>query len=733
MVRLACSTAIVWLLVHSETYTMAAETIRNSQEQDMSLVSSEAGQQNRLAQEKSPYLLQHADNPVDWYPWGAEAFEKARVEEKPIFLSIGYSTCHWCHVMAHESFENPQIAAIMNEHFVNIKVDREERPDVDSIYMTAVQAMTGQGGWPLSVFLTPDRQPFYGGTYFPPEDRWGRPGFSRLLESIADTWDRRQADAVQTAERLTEALRASSMASGSDAAVLDAAVLDQANHRFQQMFDTRWGGFGQAPKFPQPQSLAFLLRYAHRTGNAQALNMVRITLDRMAEGGMYDHLGGGFHRYSTDERWLVPHFEKMLYDQAGLVRAYAETYQVTGETHYARVVRETCDYVLRDLTDTSGGFLSAEDADSEGEEGTFYVWTPEQIEGVLGAARASRFSEYYGVTLQGNFEHETSILHVAQSLQDVAEAHGVSVETLGDELAGSRAELMAVREQRIRPHRDDKVLTAWNGLMIGAMSTAARILNEPRYLDAAQRAAAAVLTHLQRDGRLLRRYRDGEGAIPAYLDDYAFLIWGLHDLYEADFNPRWLAEASRLTDQMIELFWDEEQHGFFFSGHDGEALIVRTKELHDAAIPSGNSVAFLDLVRLGHLTGNTRWQQLAEQMQQTFGGQVQQLPVGYAQFLIGLDFAIGPLQEIVFAGSSDDENMRSMQAVLRQHFLPRALSALHPNTNGEAIEELVPFLKAQTALDGHSTAYVCENYACQLPVTTPKALSEQLIRLNSSL
>ena len=683
---------------------------------------------NRLIHEKSPYLLQHAYNPVNWYPWGPEAFAKARQEDKPIFLSVGYSTCYWCHVMEQESFDTPEVAKVMNETVVAIKVDREERPDIDAIYMNAVMAMTGSGGWPMSVFLTPDGKPFWGGTYFPPEDRWGQPGFKTALRSINETWRTKRADILRSSRQLTQAIQESARTESS--AQLTTALLERATQQFAQQFDATYSGFGSAPKFPRSHSASFLLRAWTRMKDPQTLLMVETTLDAMARGGMHDHLGGGFHRYSTDRKWLVPHFEKMLYDQALLARTYLEAYQATGKAQYAEVARDTFEYVLRDMRDPQGSFYSAEDAGEVGHEGEFYIWTSQEIEHVLGAEDARLFNQVYGVTPAGNFEHGTTILSFQQPLEGVAQNQGMTPEELRTRLAAARVKLLAARNRRKRPHRDDKILTDWNGLLIGALAYGARVLDEPRYAQAARDAASFILERLQRDGRLLHRYRDGEASIPAFLDDYAFLGWGLTDLYEATFEVRWLSEAKRLTHEMVRLFWDQKSGGFFFSGDQNEQLIAQTKELYDGALPSGNSVAALNLVRLGQLTMDKGLQGYAERLVQTFSGQVSQASSAFPQFLIALDFWLGPSQEIVIAGTPAMPETQAMLRVVHRRFLPRAVLTVQPADNtAPAIEALIPFIKAQQPLQGKPTAYVCQNYVCNLPTTDVAKLPSLLDEL----
>ncbi|MBI1992621.1 MAG: thioredoxin domain-containing protein, partial [Candidatus Omnitrophica bacterium] len=616
-----------------------------------------------------------------------------------------------------ESYDHPEIAKLMNEQFVSIKVDREERPDIDAIYMGAVTAMTGSGGWPMNVFLTPDGKPFWGGTYFPPEDQEGRPGFKTVLHSIAEAWRARRTEILSSSQTLTQAIQASAEAGGSSAP-LTTTLLERAAQQFAQQYDSVSGGFEPAPKFPRSHSLSFLLRVWFRAREPRPLEMVEHTLEAMARGGIHDHLGGGFHRYSTDARWLVPHFEKMLYDQALLARTYLEAYQVTGKPQYADVARDIFEYVLRDLRDPQGAFYSAEDAGEVGKEGEFYVWTDREIDAVLGTEDAALFNRFYGVTPAGNFEHGTSILHVETPLEAFASREDRPPDELRRRLEASRVKLLAARSQRRRPHRDDKVLTDWNGLMIGALAYGASVLDEPRYAQAAREAAGFLLERLQRDGRLLHRYREGEAAIPAFLDDYAFLIWGLVDLYEATFEVRWLSEAERLTKEMVRLFWDETQGGFFFSGRQNEPLISRTKALYDGALPSGNSVAALNLARLGMLMMDKGLQGYAERLFQHFSGHAGQIPSAFPQFLIALDVWLGPSQEIVIAGDPAAPETREMLTAVRRRFLPRAVRILHPSDETAAsIEALIPFIKAQQPLHSAATAYVCQNYVCRLPTT----------------
>ncbi len=694
--------------------------------------STAAGQPNRLSQEKSPYLLQHALNPVQWYPWGEDAFAKARAEDKPIFLSIGYSTCHWCHVMERESFENPRIAELLNRSFVSIKVDREELPDVDQVYMTAVTMMTGQGGWPLTVFLTPEGRPFFGGTYFPPERRWHLAGLDEVLQRVADLWRQKRQEILTSAEQMTATLQqqlsqTAAAAPGAAGDALSAQVLERAFGIAKDGFDAAHGGFGAAPKFPRSHDLSWLLTYWHRTRTQQALDMVTTTLDHLARGGIHDQVGGGFHRYSTDERWLVPHFEKMLYDQALLARTYLEAYRIAKRPDDAKTARDIFDYVLRDLRDAQGGFYTAEDADSEGEEGKFYTWTPAELTAVLGRQDAELVMRFYGVTPQGHVEHQRSILHIEQPLEAFATSTKETPPALAQRLAQARAKLLAAREERIRPHRDDKVLTSWNGLMIGSLADGASTLDEPRYLEAAERAARFILQTLRRDGRLLRRWRDGEARYDGTLEDYAFFAYGLVALYEASYDPAYLAEAKGLAEQMVERFWDEAGGGFFLRAADADPLIVRSKDLYDGATPSGNSIAALVLLRIGRLTADARLETLGRRTLEAFGQPMAQMPFGYTQMLIALDAALGPTQEIVVAGDHADAQTQALLRVLHERFLPRAVSVLHPmGPDRGVIERLAPYVAAQGPVEGRPAAYVCEGSSCRLPVTDPAQLAQQL-------
>ncbi|MBE0535925.1 MAG: thioredoxin domain-containing protein [Phycisphaerae bacterium] len=690
----------------------------------MSPKTSEHKRTNRLIDETSPYLLQHADNPVDWYPWGEEALAAAKELDRPIFLSIGYSTCHWCHVMAHESFESERIADILNEHFVAIKVDREQRPDVDDVYMNAVQMMTGSGGWPLSIFLTPDAKPFYGGTYYPPDDRMGRPGFARILRAIADAWKNRREELLKSAGEMTRAL--AGLDDSQDPQPLSAEVFSKAEKYFERAFDSVHGGFSEAPKFPQAGNLSFLMTRYGRTGNRKTLQMVTTTLDAMAGGGIHDHLGGGFHRYSVDASWLVPHFEKMLYDQALLTRAYLEAFQITGRDAYAQVARRTMDYVLGEMTDAAGGFYSAEDADSEGREGTFYLWTPDEITRLLPAEQAKPFMDFYGVTEGGNCEEGKTILSMKMSLEEVAEKHGLTAAGTEELLHSARQTLLQVRSKRPRPHRDEKVIAGWNGLMIGALAMGGRTLADDRYTHAAERSAQFVLSTLRTKGRLRRLYAKGQPVGLAFLDDYAFMIKALLDLYEADFDPKWLAEARSLAEAMLDLF-DDGEGGFYLTGQDAEALVVRTKSAYDGAVPGGNSIAAEVLLRLSQITTEDRLGEAGEKTLKAFSGRLTAFPAALTDMLVALDYYFGPRREIVIAGDPNAEETSEMLRLIGRTYVPATIRLFHPEGPAAAeIERIAPFLENQKAVEGRPAAYLCENYACRRPIIGLAELKQTL-------
>jgi uncharacterized protein len=667
---------------------------------------------NRLAGETSPYLLQHAHNPVDWYPWGPAALERARTEDKPILLSIGYAACHWCHVMAHESFEDAETAAQMNQDFVCVKVDREERPDLDGIYMDAVQAMTGHGGWPMTVFLTPEGSPFYAGTYYPKIDRPGMPSFRRVLAAVADAWANRRDDARRQGEQVVQVLAAQAAglggAEGQDQ--LDEGVLRQAFDGLRTAFDPNWGGFGPAPKFPQPMTLEFLLRCSLR-GYEGALDMARLTLDRMAAGGIFDQVGGGFHRYSTDGRWLVPHFEKMLYDNAQLVRLYTHAWQRTGDDRYRRVAARTADYLLRELRHPSGGFFSSQDADSEGVEGRFFVWSWEELVAVAGEAVA----RHLGATPEGNWEG-TNVLWTPQPADPELQA----------EVDEALPRLFEAREARVHPATDDKVLAAWNGLAISALAEAGRSMGEPRYTDAALAAAAFVLESLSGDGgRLLRSWREGRKGGPGYLDDYACVAEACLTLYETTFDLRWLREARRLAAAMVELFADPGGDGFYQTGRDAERLVVRPRELFDNAVPAGSSVAADVLQRLGRLTGDPDTERAGLDALRPVLGVLGRAPTGFGHALGAADFALARVREVAIVGRPEADDTRALLAQVWGAYQPnRVLAAADPGDATARAE--VPLLADRPALEGRATAYVCEHFVCQRPVTDPADLAAQL-------
>jgi uncharacterized protein len=694
-----------------------------NQENEHDAESREHKHTNRLIHETSPYLLQHAHNPVDWYAWGEEAFERARQEDKPVLLSIGYSACHWCHVMEHESFENEEIAKLMNDNFVNIKVDREERPDLDQIYMNAVQMMTRHGGWPMTVFLTPEGVPFYGGTYFPPEDRHNMAGFPRVLLGVADAYRSRPDEVTETAVSILTELRNMGQARESNE-MLNREILDAAERRIAASYDPVHGGFGSAPKFPAAMNLEFLLRQYHRMDRSETLLMIEHTCRKMAEGGMYDQLGGGFHRYSTDARWLAPHFEKMLYDNALLSRLYLHVYQQTKDEFYKRTAEETLDYVLREMTDERGGFYSTQDADSEGHEGKFFVWTVDEVKAILGEEDAALFSAFYDVTAGGNFEGK-NILHVSRSLEEVAKESGATVEHLREVLARGRRELFVARERRIKPDRDEKVLTAWNGLMLASFAEAGAILERRGYLDAAEKNAEFVLENLKRDGLLLRTYKDNQSKLNGYLEDYAFYVDGLVALYQATGKLRWLEEARTLADKMIEEFWDNDEGGFFYTGKSHEELIVRSKDYFDNATPSGNSVAAEVLLYMGALTANEDYSRKAVTIFRLLRDPLIRYASAFGRLLGALDFYLSTPKEIAIIGDSEAQETRALLREVWTRYLPNKIVVQTVGDNQRAVEA-VPLLRDRPMIEGRATAYVCEHYTCQQPVTSAAELARQL-------
>ncbi len=680
-----------------------------------------AGKPNRLINEKSPYLLQHAYNPVNWYPWGEEAFEKAKREDKPVFLSIGYSTCHWCHVMEKESFEDDEVASLMNDVFVSIKVDREERPDIDSIYMALCQAMTGSGGWPLNLILTHDKRPFHALTYIPKENRFGRTGMMELIPRIKRLWDSNRDMVEDAADRNLNALDTGSSA-GEKPGV---DILHQAYEQILGLFDEEHGGFGHVPKFPAPHNLMFLLRYWKRTGDNMALMMVEKTLSAMRNGGIYDHIGFGFHRYSVDPGWLVPHFEKMLYDQAMLAMAYTEAYQATGKEEYKKTCCEILTYVLRDMTSHDGGFYSGEDADSEGEEGKFYLWTKNEIRQVLCDGENELINRIFNIKENGNFPegNRRNIFYLSKSFPEVS---GYPAENLERSIESSRDKLFTAREKRIHPGKDDKILADWNGLMIAALAKASKAFDEPIYSKAAKKAADFILSKMRNENSVLyHRYRDGEAAISGFLDDYSFFVWGLLELYEATFEIHYLKAAIELNEYLLTHFWDNRAGGFFITSDDAGNILVRKKDIYDGAVPSGNSVAMLNLVRLGKITADPELEHKAEAIGQAFSRIIEMAPAGYTMFMSSLDFALGPSFEIVIAGNLQADDTKEMLKILRKEFIPNKVVIFRSDEKGEIIS-ISKYIKYFSSRKGKATAYVCRNFSCMLPVTEPGKILELL-------
>lgn len=669
---------------------------------------------NRLAHETSPYLLQHANNPVDWYPWGREALEKSKQEEKPIFLSIGYSACHWCHVMEHESFESQAIADYLNEHFISIKVDREERPDLDQIYMNAVQLLTGHGGWPMSVFLTPELMPFFGGTYWPPTAGRGMPGFDQVLRAVVDAWENRREVALQQSRLLTERLQKIGLGSAESTEIPPGRV-GMAVRQMEQSFDPQHGGFGSAPKFPHTMNIDLLMRHYVDTRNENLLPMVTTTLDKMAMGGIYDHLGGGFARYSVDEYWLVPHFEKMLYDNALLIGNYVDAYRLTKDENYARVAKESCDYILRDMTDEQGGFHSTEDADSEGEEGKFYVWSPEEADQLIGDPdTAKRFREVYDITESGNFEGH-NIPRLKKSIAQYAQDFGTTEQELRDELKPAKDALFNARGKRIRPGKDDKILASWNGLMIEAFAKAGAAFGNDAYITAAKKAADFVLGQMTDNaGRLLHTYRHGQSKLPAFLDDYTYLASAMFALYEATFDTKWLGQSQKLINTAIEHFYDSESGGFFYTADDHEELIARNKDFYDHSVPSGNGVAALVLAKLGKLMGNDRYIQLAQETISAAADILQRHPIAAGQLLVAYDYLNQSGSEVVIA-AADRASCEEIVHKLHGEYRPNTLFVLA--ISGENLDTtLQPLISGKSPLNGEPTVYVCENFQCNAPI-----------------
>ncbi|MHA2472044.1 MAG: thioredoxin domain-containing protein [Promethearchaeota archaeon] len=666
---------------------------------------------NKLFTEKSPYLQQHADNPVDWYPWGDEAFKKAKNENKPIFLSIGYSTCHWCHVMAHESFENQEIGEIMNETFVSIKVDREERPDIDKIYMTVCQMMTGSGGWPLTIIMTPDKKPFFAGTYFPKETRFGRIGIIDLIKRIKLLWNDQRSELENSAEQITMSLQ--NIDQESPGEKFRTNTLKKAYKQLSVQFDDKNGGFGNRPKFPTPHNLIFLLRYWKRTGDQNALDMVEKTLQEMRKGGIYDLIGFGFHRYSTDAVWLVPHFEKMLYDQALIALAYIETYQATKKLLYKETAQQIFTYVLRDMTAPEGGFYSAEDADSEGEEGKFYLWSKKELREILGKDEFDLVIKTFNVEDGGNFHDEASGKKTDHNILHLKEFQNNEIQA---KLEIIRSKLFDIREKRIHPQKDDKILTDWNGLMIAALAKGATIFQEKKYLEAAKKATEFILSKLQDSNRLLHRYKDGTSEINGYLTDYAFFIWGLLELYEATFDIFYLKTALELHDVQINAFWDENVGGFYFTAGDSEELLTRQKEIYDGAIPSGNSISMLNLLRLSYLTGDYELEEKADILNRVFSEKIKANPLAHTQFLVAIDFVIGPTYSLVIGGDTDAEDTNQLINAVNETYIPnKVLIQRKTEQKTPDIDNLSNFVQFFENLEGKATAYVCINKTCKPP------------------
>ena len=677
---------------------------------------------NRLINETSPYLLQHAQNPVDWYPWGNDAFNRAKNEDKPILLSVGYSACHWCHVMESESFENLAIAEIMNEKFVCIKVDREERPDVDAIYMSAVQAMTGQGGWPMTVFLTPDGEPFFGGTYFPPQDRGGLPAFPRVLEVMADTYRDKRSEVLETSQKLISHIRGISP-KDNDLEILESKIIDTAFSKLQDNFDNKYGGFGLQPKFPQPMIYEFLLKYYIKNGLPEALEMVEVTLNNMAAGGIYDHLRGGFHRYSTDTYWLVPHFEKMLYDNALLIRLYLHAYQVTGNNTYRVVVEETLDYVIAEMTDKSGGFFSSQDADTEGEEGKYFVWRPEEIEDLLGKEQGSLFNKYFNVDIDGNFEG-MSILNVTMSKSDFMFSEGLEKSEFENLISQSKSLLLESRATRTSPGIDDKILTSWNSLMIGAFAEAGSILGRSDYVSIAERGADYILKTLVTEDRLLRTSRNGQAKLQGYLEDYSFLVNSLILLHEATLSQKWLNVAIKFTENMINLFWDKKNKQFYDTGIDHESLIIRPINFQDNAIPSGAAIAADVLLKMAVITGRKEFEQYGKDALKSSVPMLNQYPLGAGHWLCVLDFYLDKTKEIVVLGKSKSCDTKELVAEVFRHYIPNRVFVGN-DVEDETVSNL-PILQRKNLVNGKATAFVCEDYVCSLPSSTPESFAKQL-------
>lgn len=689
-------------------------------------------QPNRLINEKSPYLLQHAYNPVDWYPWSEEAFEKASKEDKPIFLSIGYSTCHWCHVMEKESFEDEEVAKLMNDAFVSIKVDREERPDIDGVYMSVCQMITGGGGWPLTIVMTPDKKPFFTGTYFPKYNRFNRIGMMELVPRLKEIWQNRRDEVLKSAEEISSSLK--NINFGLSPAEIDETILDKAYNDLNKRYDADNGGFGTSPKFPSPHNLMFLLRYWKRNDNAKALEIVEKTLTKMRLGGIYDHIGFGFARYSTDKDWLVPHFEKMLYDQAMLIMAYTETYQITKNEIYKKTAEEIIEYVFRDMTHPDGGFYSAEDADSEGEEGKFYLWHADELRYVLNKEESDLAMNIFNVSESGNWVDEskgvrngTNILHLKMTYDELASNLNLDISELLKKIENIRKKLFNYREKRTHPHKDDKILTDWNALMIASLAKAYQAFNSQKYLTAAEKAYGFIKQYLTKsDGTLFHRYREGDSGLPAHIDDYTFIINALIDLYESTFNPEYLNRALELNDILIKEFWDDTDGGFFFTSEKSEKLIARQKEIYDGAIPSGNSISLLNLLRLFKLTGKSDFSDYAEKLIKYFSNSIARSPSIFTQFLSGLDFYFGPTVEIVLSSYEFNEKINQALEIIRKDFNPNKVVVFNPTIADHDLLKIIPYLENMRLVGSNSTFYVCKNFICNQPVTDIESLVKLL-------
>lgn len=677
---------------------------------------------NRLINEKSPYLLQHAHNPVNWFPWSDEAFDKAKAEDKPIFLSIGYSTCHWCHVMEKESFEDEEVAKLMNDTFVSIKVDREERPDIDGIYMSVCQMMTGSGGWPLTIVMTPGKKPFFAGTYFPKHNRFNRIGIMELVPRLKEVWKTKKEEILKSADEIALSLTKQNFTL--DSAEIDETILDNTYNELSKRYDETDGGFGNAPKFPSPHNLMFLLRYWKRKNEPKALEMVEKTLTEMRQGGIYDHIGFGFARYSTDRQWLVPHFEKMLYDQAMLVMAYTETYLATKNNFYKQKAEEILEYVLRDITHPEGGFYTAEDADSEGEEGKFYLWEADELRNVLDKDESDFAINIFNVADEGNWMDKskgmmpgTNILHLKKLNKELAADININEEDFTEKLKTIRKKLFEYRRKRIHPYKDDKILTDWNGLMISAFAKAAQAFDNNEYSDAAVKAFSFIEKHLTgKDGRLIHRFREGESGLPAHIDDYAFIINALIDLYETTFEIKYLKKAIELNKILIKEFWDEQNGGFYFTSSKSEELITRQKDVYDGAIPSGNSMALLNLIRLARFTADISFENRASDLTKYFSGYISKSPSAFSMFMCALDFQLHSSTEIVIVGNQIDVKMREGLNLVRKIFYPNKIVILKSNEEGKNPADLLSFTKEMKAEDNKLTFYVCKNFICNRPV-----------------